>query len=58
MLHSEEHLATSDRGLRILPRLLAQQADLAANGGNPLNVAFESDTELVEMECGQYFDQP
>jgi predicted nucleic acid-binding protein len=26
--------------------------------GDRLYVAFEPGTELVEMECGQYFDQP
>ncbi len=55
-LHSEEHLATSDRGVRTLRRLLRDQVALVAAGGDPLNVAYEPGTELVRIECGQYFD--
>ena len=54
-LHSEEHLATSDRGVRMLRRLLQQQVDIVAAGGDPLNVAFEPGREVVAMACGQYF---
>ena len=55
-LHSEEHLATSDRGVRMLRRLLQQQAQIVAEGGDPLNVGFEPGSELVTLECGQFFD--
>ena len=55
-LHSEEHLATSDRGVRTLRRLLREQIAIVAAGGNPLNVAFEPGQELVRIECGQFFD--
>ena len=54
-LHSEEHLATSDRGVRTLRRLLEQQAEVVAAGGNPINVAFEPGTETVQLEVGQFF---
>ena len=52
-LHSEEHLATSDRGVRMLRRLLQQQMQIVADGGDPINVGFEPGSELVAMECGQ-----
>lgn len=55
-LHSEEHLATSDRGVRLLRRLLTQQIEVVAAGGDPLNTAFQPGRELVNLECGQYFD--
>jgi hypothetical protein len=54
-LHSEEHLSTTDRGVRMLRRLLQQQIEIVAAGGDPLNVAFEPGRELVELECGQFF---
>ena len=54
-LHSEEHLATSDRGIRTLRRLFRKQMDLVADGGDPINVAFTPGDELVQTGCGQYF---
>ncbi|MCL4142191.1 UNVERIFIED_CONTAM: hypothetical protein GTU68_010278 [Idotea baltica] len=33
-LHSEEHLASSDRGVRVLRRLLREQMAVVANGGD------------------------
>jgi hypothetical protein len=56
-LHSEEHLATSDRGVRMLRRLLREQIDIVAAGGNPMNVAFEPGTETINLAVGQFFDQ-
>jgi phenylpropionate dioxygenase-like ring-hydroxylating dioxygenase large terminal subunit len=53
-LHSEEHLATSDRGVVTLRRLLRQQLDALKAGKDPLNVAFDAGTELVELEAGQF----
>jgi phenylpropionate dioxygenase-like ring-hydroxylating dioxygenase large terminal subunit len=54
-LHSMEHLASSDRGVRMLRRLLRDQITIAASGGTPLNVAYEPGTEWVPMSSGQYF---
>ena len=54
-LHSEEHLATSDRGVRTLRRLLADQIAVVRSGGDPLNVCFEPGEELVRIECGQFW---
>lgn len=53
-LHSEEHLATSDRGVAMLRRLLKQQLDAVVAGRDPLGVAFAPGTELVEFEAGQF----
>jgi nitrite reductase/ring-hydroxylating ferredoxin subunit len=53
-LHSEEHLATSDRGIVMLRRLLRQQIDVVADGGNPIGVAYEAGKELMKFEAGQY----
>ncbi|MCB0991903.1 MAG: Rieske 2Fe-2S domain-containing protein [Acidimicrobiales bacterium] len=55
-LHSDEHLASSDRGVRTLRRLFREQMENVAGGGDPLNVAFDEGDELVQIECGQYFD--
>jgi phenylpropionate dioxygenase-like ring-hydroxylating dioxygenase large terminal subunit len=53
-LHSEEHLATSDRGVMMLRRLLKQQIDTVAAGGDPIGVAFEEGQQLVALEAGQF----
>lgn len=54
-LHSEEHLATSDRGVVMLRRLLQRQIDGLRAGRDPLNVAFEPGREVVDLEAGQFF---
>lgn len=56
-LHSEEHLASSDRGVRILRRLLREQMAVVADGGDPFNTAFQPGDEVVQIEAGQYFQQ-
>ena len=53
-LHSEEHLASSDRGVVMLRRQLKQQIDLVAAGKDPLGVVFEAGQEMVMPEAGQY----
>lgn len=58
-LHSEEHLASSDRGIRTLRRLVREQLALVAAGGDPMNVAFVEGQETVHIRSGQYFpDSP
>lgn len=56
-LHSAEHLAGSDRGVRTLRRLFREQMDLVARGGDPMNVAFSEDEQVVHVACGQFFDE-
>lgn len=54
-LHAEEHLATSDRGILMMRRLMRQNLKTVAEGGNPMNLAFEAGTELVEVPSGNFF---
>jgi len=53
-LHSEEHLATSDRGVTMLRRFFKQQIDKVAAGHDPIGVAFEPEQQLVTLEAGQF----
>ena len=54
-LHSEEHLATSDRGIVMQRRLLARQMQVVAEGGDPLGVKFDPDGALVNVRSGNFF---
>ena len=40
-LHSEEHLSATDTGIAMLRRMWKQQAQLVAEGGDPVGVTFE-----------------
>jgi nitrite reductase/ring-hydroxylating ferredoxin subunit len=40
-LHSEEHLSATDTGIAMLRRMWRQQADIVAEGGDPLGVGLE-----------------
>lgn len=52
-LHSEEHLATTDRGIVMLRRLLSRQIKAVADGQDPLGI---DDAEgLIEVEAGNFF---
>jgi phenylpropionate dioxygenase-like ring-hydroxylating dioxygenase large terminal subunit len=51
-LHSEEHLARSDRGVAMLRRLLKRQVDAVARGEAPMGVASAEANDLVELEAG------
>ena len=52
--HSEEHLATSDKGVALLRRFLEQQLKKVAEGGNPACVAFDEKDAYVRFEAGNY----
>jgi phenylpropionate dioxygenase-like ring-hydroxylating dioxygenase large terminal subunit len=54
-LHSEEHLVTSDRGIMMQRRLLAQQMEIVAKGGDPLGVNFDPDQALVRIRSGNFY---
>jgi nitrite reductase/ring-hydroxylating ferredoxin subunit len=56
-LHSEEHLVTSDRGIIMQRKLLKQQCELVASGGDPLGVAFEQEKALVTVRSGNFYEQ-
>ena len=53
-LHSEEHLATSDRAIVMLRRLFEAQIKLVENGLDPIGVRFAPDSDLVEVEAGSF----
>jgi len=53
-LHSEEHLATTDRGIALLRRMLRKQVAIVAEGGDPIGVSFEADPPLVSFEAGNF----
>lgn len=54
-LHSEEHLVTSDRGIMMQRRMLMQQIEVVANGGDPLGVTFDPAQELVKIRSGNFY---
>lgn len=54
--HSEEHLATSDRGIVMLRRLLRQQLDAVAQGQDPAGVSFDADAAPVYFSAGNYIE--
>jgi nitrite reductase/ring-hydroxylating ferredoxin subunit len=53
--HSAEHLRTSDRGIALLRRLLRQQLDIVAAGGDPVGVERDAARERVSLaHCGNF----
>lgn len=54
--HSEEHLATSDRGIVMLRRLLRRQLDAVAQGLDPAGVSFDPDVEPVHFAAGNFIE--
>jgi nitrite reductase/ring-hydroxylating ferredoxin subunit len=55
-LHSEEHLATTDRGIAMLRRLFEKQLAAVEDGQDPTGVEFEAARELVQLEAGNFLD--
>lgn len=56
-LHSEEHLATSDRGIGLLRRMMKQQIKVVEEGGDPLGVSFDEASALVRIPSGNFYTQ-
>jgi phenylpropionate dioxygenase-like ring-hydroxylating dioxygenase large terminal subunit len=54
-LHSEEHLVTSDRGIMMQRKILQQQIEVVARGGDPLGVAFDPERALVKVRSGNFY---
>ncbi len=52
--HSEEHLATSDRGIVMLRRLLQKQLDAVREGRDPAGVHFDPEAPPVRFEAGNW----
>ncbi len=57
-LHSEEHLATSDRGIVMQRRMLERQMKVVAEGGDPIGVIFDPRKEMVHVRSGNFFQRP
>ena len=55
--HSEEHFATSDKGVALLRRFLEQQINAVAAGANPAGTAFNETDGYVRSEAGNYLEQ-
>lgn len=53
-LHSEEHLASSDRGVALVRRVLKEQIDIVKSGGNPMGVSLAADQATVKTEAGNF----
>lgn len=54
--HSEEHLATSDRGIVMLRRFLLQQVETVRAGGDPAGVSFDPEAPPVHFAAGNYLE--
>ena len=57
-LHSEEHLATSDRAIVMLRRLFEAQVKAMEDGRDPIGVFFTPGKEYVRLEGGSFISQP
>ena len=53
-LHSEEHLASSDRGVVMLRRQIRQQIKIVQEGGDPIGVGFDPDKVNV-VGAGNFY---
>ena len=56
-IHSEEHLATSDRGVAMLRRFWKRQAEAVARGEDPAGVAFTEATAMVDFAAGNFLEE-
>jgi phenylpropionate dioxygenase-like ring-hydroxylating dioxygenase large terminal subunit len=57
-LHSEEHLVSSDRGVAMLRRVLAQQVERVRAGEDPMGVGFDESAALVKLQAGNFLEAP
>ncbi|TFY97542.1 aromatic ring-hydroxylating dioxygenase subunit alpha [Ramlibacter rhizophilus] len=55
--HSEEHLASTDRGIVMLRRLLQQQLEKVAAGGDPAGVSFDPEAPPVRFSAGNFIEE-
>lgn len=52
--HSDEHLATSDKGIALLRRFTEAQLKIVAEGGDPAGVSFDPNAAPVAFEAGNW----
>lgn len=55
--HSEEHLATTDRGIVMLRRFLLAQVEKVQRGEDPAGVSFDPCAAPVVFDAGNYIDE-
>lgn len=55
--HSEEHLATTDRGIVMLRRFLLAQVEKVQRGEDPAGVSFDPYAAPVVFDAGNYIDE-
>ncbi len=55
--HSEENLATSDKGVVMLRRLLKRQIQLVQQGGDPIGVTFDPARAVNRVDAGNFYRQ-
>ena len=55
--HSEEHLATTDRGIVMLRRFLHKQLDAVAQGQDPAGVSFDPEAPPVFFSAGNFLEE-
>jgi nitrite reductase/ring-hydroxylating ferredoxin subunit len=56
-LHSEDHLAATDRGVAMLRKRYRQQVELVASGGDPEGLGYNETDALIEFESGNFIDE-
>ena len=54
--HSQEHLATTDRGLVMLRRYLQRQLEAVQRGEDPAGVSFDPQAPLVRFDAGNFLE--
>ena len=54
-LHSEEHLATSDRGIAMQRRVLERDIRKVMDGGDPEGVFFDEKDAMVHVPSGNFY---
>jgi len=57
-LHSEEHLATSDRGIAMQRRMLERDIKKVMEGGDPEGAIFDPAQEMVHVPSGNFYRHP
>lgn len=56
--HSEERLASTDRGVSMVRRQFIEQVEVVAAGGDPVGVSFDPDPPPIPVIAGNYLVGP